>query len=205
MKIRTYELKKHIRICFGFHDSLTINNLTVQETLNFCKNIFGRIKLNTSLQLTDHCPLNKFETNNNIRLTVYEEAGVTKSRIGSKTKTLYGITGKQAYEIFLQEFKSKYPEAEINPTNKPDRTPTVHINFGGTTLVIENSSLIELQDLFYKIVTNTKFVGDPTAKMLFETREYDNGFKDSKSKTYYGISPLTAKKLFLENYKKYLP
>lgn len=206
MKLKQINYGSYTRICFGPHMSLTVNNLMVEEAMDFVKEVFSKVKINGTVELKNHCPLNQITSSLSLGIEVFQD-GSKKVKKGAKFKTIYGLTNKAAYDIFTTEYKLKYPDGKIN-FNKAKLGDSIHIIFNNKALVFTETTVQELYDTFIKVITNCELKNDPFSKTVIQVRIHLSGKsnfqKGSLSKTIHGISPENARQLFLDNYEKYI-
>jgi hypothetical protein len=95
------EPNKLIRISFGYIESVSLEETTVNDVYNKAIDIFSKQKVKLTFEVDNHNPIKKPETSIGMVMQIREEDKGIKG--GSKSKTLYGLTPKEAKDIFLKE------------------------------------------------------------------------------------------------------
>lgn len=102
MKVHKIEAKKLVRLQF-YDKSISFEGTDVETVLEVALNVFRNTKLKSEIKLVEHCPLTKPQGVLSVVMTIREEIGSVKGK--SKSKTLYGLTGEEALEIFTNNYK----------------------------------------------------------------------------------------------------
>ena len=102
MKEFKINTEKLIRVQFG-SKSVSFIDTDLDQVFEIAVKVFKDAKINTVIELNNHCPLQKPLTGISINMNVREEHGSVKGKC--KSKMLYGLTPDQALKIFKKEYE----------------------------------------------------------------------------------------------------
>lgn len=107
MKEYKKEIVPIVRIQFGKKvdtHSISFTDTTVEEVMDVAVKVFKEHRITKTIVLENASPLSTIMAETSILMHVREEQGSRKMN-GSKSKSLYGLTAKEAFEIFKNNYK----------------------------------------------------------------------------------------------------
>jgi hypothetical protein len=105
--MKLYEQKQTdiVRIKFGSGESLSFTDATVDQVFDVAMRVFSDMVVNKTVETT---PLTKPGSPVKVILLVRDESKYKKGegyKVKSKSKTVYGLSPKQAKDYFLENYK----------------------------------------------------------------------------------------------------
>lgn len=208
-----------VRVSFGFNESCSIEGGTVKEIHKLMMDIFSNIKINKTISYKDVSPLKRPTSYCSLRVQIRKEGSSFKNFKGeSKSKSLYGLEGKEAKEIFLKHFELLKSQQRHNLSIKKFVAPNnlIRIQFGfDQSVSFIDTTVDKVFRIATKLFSETKIefvakASEAPEKLGVYVRSEEGSYSKvgrvngSKSLTIYGLTSLEAKEVFLNNYQKYL-
>jgi hypothetical protein len=107
MKVYEQKHKEIVRISFGPKHSMSFEDTTVKDVFDLAIRVFSEYKLERRIVFKGN-PFDKPESGNKLIVTIRHESGAYAKRGykgKSKSKTMFGLTGKQAKEYFVENYE----------------------------------------------------------------------------------------------------